>query len=103
MARSIRRHPEAEAELLAAIEWYDDEAELGADFLAEVREFSAHIADAPESFPPDPEIEEVRRARLKRFPYWLVFTVHDAEIFILAVAHVRRDPGYWRGRVARGR
>lgn len=50
----------------------------------------------------DPEIEEVRRARLERLPYWLVFTALDAEIFILAVAHVRRDPGYWRGRVARG-
>ncbi|MCO5164774.1 MAG: type II toxin-antitoxin system RelE/ParE family toxin [Planctomycetes bacterium] len=98
MARSIRRHPEAEAELLAAAEWYDDEAELGADFLAEVREFSARIAGAPESFPADPEIEEVRRARLKRFPYWLVFAVHDAEIFVVAVAHVRREPGYWRTR-----
>ncbi len=102
MARSIRRHPEAEAELLAAIEWYDDEAELGADFLAEVREFSARIADAPESFPPDPEIEEVRPARLKRFPYWLIFAVQHDEIFVIAVAHVRREPGYWRGRVARG-
>lgn len=43
MARSIRRHPEAEAELFAAAEWYDDEAELGADFLAEVRTFSARL------------------------------------------------------------
>jgi plasmid stabilization system protein ParE len=95
VARSIRRHPEAEAELLAAAEWYDDEAGLGADFLAEVRAFSARITDAPESFPPDPEIEEVRRARVRRFPYSLVFTVHDEEVFILAVAHVRREPGYW--------
>lgn len=102
MASSIRRHPAAEAELLAAAEWYDDAAELGADFLAEVRAFSARIADAPESYPPDPEIEEIRRARLKRFPYWLIFAVHNEEIFIIAVAHVRREPGYWRDRVASG-
>jgi plasmid stabilization system protein ParE len=102
VARSVRRHPEAEAELLAAIEWYDDEAELGAEVLAEVREFSARIADAPESFPPDSEIEEVRRARLKRFPYSLIFTVRDEEIFIVAVAHVRREPGYWRTRAREG-
>lgn len=102
MAKSIHRHPEAEAELLAAVEWYDDEAELGLDLLAEVRECSARIAAAPESFPSDPEIDEVRRARLKRFPYWLVFAVQDEVIFILAVAHVRREPGYWRGRLARG-
>ncbi|MCW8139421.1 MAG: type II toxin-antitoxin system RelE/ParE family toxin [Planctomycetota bacterium] len=98
MARSILRHPEAEAELLATIEWYDDEAELSADFLAEVREFSARIAGAPESFPLAPEIDEVRRARLQRFPYWLVF-MQDTEIFILAMAHVRREPGYWSRRV----
>lgn len=99
MARSIRRHPEAEAELLAAAEWYDEAAGLGPDLVAEVRAFSARIADAPESFPPDPEMEEVRRARLKQFPYWLVFTMQDEEIFIVAVAHVRREPGYWLKRV----
>lgn len=99
MARSIRRHPEADAELLAAVAWYDEEAELGADFLAEARDLSARLADAPESFPPDPVLEGIRRARLKRFPWCLVFTVHDEEVFVLAVAHLRREPGYWRQRV----
>lgn len=98
MARSIRRHPRAEAELLAAAQWYDDEAGLGTEFLAEIRELTKAIARAPESFAPDLEIEGVRRARLKRFPYWLAFTVSDGGVFILAVAHVRRDPGYWHGR-----
>lgn len=85
--------------MLAAAEWYDDAAGLGTDLVTEVRAFSARIVDAPESFPRDPEIEEVRRARLKQFPYWLVFTVHDEEIFIVAVAHVRRESGYWLKRV----
>ncbi len=99
MSRSIRRHPAAEAELFQASDWYEDEAGIGADLLAEVRWFTERIAAAPESFPIDPDLPTVRRARLRRFPYWLVYAVHDAEIYVLAVAHVRREPTYWHGRL----
>jgi len=41
---------------------------------------------------------EVRRIGLRRFPYNLVYEVRGADIYVLAVAHQRRDPGYWRDR-----
>jgi hypothetical protein len=41
----------------------------------------------------------VHRALLEKFPYAVVFLPLDAEVRILAIAHLHRRPGYWRGRV----
>jgi toxin ParE1/3/4 len=40
-----------------------------------------------------------RRMVLQRFPYLVVFRETAAGIEIIAVAHGRRRPGYWRDRV----
>lgn len=42
---------------------------------------------------------EVREAFLKRFPYRVVFVELPEEIRVVALAHKRRRPGYWRHRV----
>lgn len=39
-----------------------------------------------------------RKAILRRFPFSIVYADRDEEIVIVAVAHQRRRPGYWRGR-----
>jgi plasmid stabilization system protein ParE len=39
-----------------------------------------------------------RRLPLRRFPYSIVYLLHDAELRIVALTHQRRKPGYWRGR-----
>ncbi|MGQ0847085.1 MAG: type II toxin-antitoxin system RelE/ParE family toxin [Sporichthyaceae bacterium] len=41
----------------------------------------------------------VRSAPVRRFPYRIVYLVHDDAIRVLAVAHTRREPRYWRDRV----
>ena len=40
----------------------------------------------------------VRRARVQNFPYHLVYLVTDDVVYVLAVAHDRRRPRYWRAR-----
>ena len=42
---------------------------------------------------------EIRRAALRRFPYGLVYVVLDDVLWIVAVAHSRRRPGYWHQRM----
>ncbi len=41
----------------------------------------------------------VRKWALRRYPFCLFYVVVDAGVVILAVAHVRRRPGYWRSRL----
>ena len=41
----------------------------------------------------------VRRCRLKKFPFGVCYRILDSVIEIVAVAHDRRRPGYWRDRL----
>jgi toxin ParE2 len=43
--------------------------------------------------------EGIRRCRLGRFPYGLIYTLDNGDILVLAVAHLHRRPDYWRDRL----
>jgi len=45
-----------------------------------------------------PESEGARRVLLKRFPYSIVYIELEAQVRVLAFAHLRRKPGYWKSR-----
>ena len=38
---------------------------------------------------------------MRRFPYLIVYRVTASAIQVVAVAHARRRPGYWKTRLAR--
>lgn len=40
----------------------------------------------------------IRRLPFRRFPYSIVYYLRESEVRILAVAHQRRRPGFWKGR-----
>jgi toxin ParE1/3/4 len=90
-------HPEAEAELEDASLFYESRMPgLGKSFVAEVERTIYLIREFPDAGPPAGPTR--RRVLVPRFPYSVVYR-HDAEnIVILAVAHQRRSPGYWRQR-----
>jgi toxin ParE1/3/4 len=101
--KAIRVEPEAGQELAAAVAWYEQRREgLGREFLAAIDAVFAAIASTPNRFSPYPHIDpqlRVRRALPSRFPYAVAFIDLDSVIRVLAVAHERRRPGYWTGRV----
>lgn len=104
MTKPLRFLPEAETELRAAAEWYDDRAGLGDELVAEVQAVTSKIVEMPGAFEPARGVRAsvgAREAAVKRFPYRVVFVELEQELRIVALAHVRRRPGYWRGRVAR--
>ena len=99
----VRLAPEALVEVEEAAGWYESRRSgLAAEFLDEFERMLPVLAERPRSFPrlldPAPELE-LRRALLPRFPYALVFLELPEEIRIVAVAHVRRRPGYWLNRL----
>ena len=96
----VRYHPDARAELLDAVEWYEERRPmLGADFLTEMRRAETMIARRPAAWPRWPSVVvDVRRFKLARFPYCVAFQVAGDEIAVIAVAHQKRAPFYWQDR-----
>jgi toxin ParE1/3/4 len=89
---------EAKDEFDAAASYYESQrAGLGDDFVAEVEQAVQRIARMPQSFPPYGPCG-LRKCVLRRFPYNVFFLELDDRIWIAAVAHQRRMPGYWSHR-----
>ena len=90
--------PEAEADLDEAIDHYIDEASaaVAADLQREVRRVAALLCEWP-SLGHKVGVH-ARAFGLKRFPYQLVYRLTTDAVVIVAIAHERRDPRYWRGR-----
>jgi hypothetical protein len=42
--------------------------------------------------------KKFRCAVFRKYPFSLIYTVQEARILVVAVAHQRRLPGYWRDR-----
>jgi plasmid stabilization system protein ParE len=43
--------------------------------------------------------EDIRRKIMKGFPYSLLYAIESDRIRIMAVAHMKRRPGYWQYRL----
>ena len=90
-------HPEAEAELEEASLFYESRmAGLGKFFAAEVERTIFLVREFPEAGSPIGPAR--RRVLVARFPYSVVYRQNPDSIVIVAVAHQRRRPGYWRRR-----
>jgi plasmid stabilization system protein ParE len=90
--------PEAEEEFREAVCYYEREAPgVGLRFIVEVRRGVAFITENP--FAAVGFGSGIRRKVLKHFPYSLIYAVEAELIVIVAVAHQKRRPRYWRGRV----
>lgn len=97
--RRLRVDPAAEAELSAAVRWYESmRAGLGVDFLAAIDEALERTRAGPESFPIWRRGHPFRRHVLRRFPFVIFFTASEAQVDVVAFAHAKRRPGYWNDR-----
>jgi len=89
--------PEAEQEMLEAAIYYQSQASgLGVDYLSKVEQAVQAIAESPMTWPIIED--ELRRRLIRRFPFGILYRIEPEKIVIVAVAHLRRRPGYWRGR-----
>jgi len=95
---SIEVHPEALAEAKAAYDWYFERSPAAATaFIAELDAAVGAIGEAPQRCAL--YLARTRRYVMRRFPYAVVFRERSSDIQILAFAHTRRRPGYWRKRL----
>ena len=95
--KPVAFHPEAKAEQAAAARWYEERVPgLGAAFREEAEAAASRIAATPEAF--GIVSGDIRRHRLHRFPFGMIYRVEAERVFILAVMHLHRDPTYWEHR-----
>ena len=99
MTLRVRSAGPASEELEAAIRWYETQRRgLGADFYAAVVDCLELIKAHPEAGTaafPDPKD---RRMLVARFPYQIVYRRRSDEVLIIAFAHLKRRPGFWKHR-----
>ncbi len=94
---NVRLLAPAQAELDEAVEWYNLQSPgLGEVFLAELIRAASRIERHPEAWPVISGA--IRRCRLLRFPYALMYVQDGHDILVLALANLHRKPGYWRDR-----
>jgi plasmid stabilization system protein ParE len=90
-------HPDAEAELADAAEYYEARRPgLGKAFAGEVTRTISLIREYPDAG--SPVGPSRRRMLVSRFPYAIIYRRDRNSVVIVAVAHQSRRPGYWRGR-----
>jgi len=89
---------EAEVELWEAVSYYEDKAKgLGLDFQAEIEKTIHAIAESPQRWPL--REDGTRRCLVHRFPYLVIYMHTNDHVWVIAVAHCKRRPGYWDERV----
>ena len=92
--------PPAEEEMTEASLTYEAaSSNLGDDFLDDVQRVIDAVRESPSLGPGVGG--KLRRALLHRFPFSLIYSVEPDAILIVAVAHQRRRPDYWRNRLDR--
>jgi len=87
----------ARLELDEAIGWYANQVPgLGDAFLLEAVKTFGLIQRYPDAG--HPLGGAIRRFRLSRFPYAVIYTRDQDDVLVLAIAHLHRKPRYWRDR-----
>jgi len=99
--RSVEFHPEAQSEFASAARFYEDQRlGLGLDFILTVQRTYERLLEFPAAGRPFGR--RLRRVLVPKFPYGLLYRVEADRIYIIAVMHLHRRPGYWRSRLRGG-
>lgn len=100
MAREVEYLDEAIEEAEAAARWYAERSLSAAAGFADEMDLAVDaIEQNPDAWPQYDH--GTRHYLLRRYPFGVVYRVEAARILIVAVAHGRRRPGYWKSRLQR--
>ena len=96
-AKQVWLHPAAIEEAEGAARWYHERSpRVAGRFVEELNKVIDLVIDAPLRWPRGPH--NTRRVRLPCFPFIVVYRETDDGVEIIAIAHGRRRPGYWKSR-----
>lgn len=89
---------EAADELDEAVRYYETRSPgLGSRLAARVSEVFKRIQSSPQLYPFHKDTN-VQKCIVRRFPYTVFYLELDEHIIVIAVAHQKRRPDYWKFR-----
>ncbi len=92
-------HPDARAEVREAAQHYESQCTgLGKAFRVALEQSLAVIRHRPNMWPKY-KGKAVRHCMVRRFPYCIFFIDQPDRVWIVAIAHAHRRPGYWLDRL----
>jgi len=90
-------HPDVVNEIRSSYNWYESQAEgLGENLLSELESAYDAIAELPDTWLKFQK--GFRRFLLSKFPFSVIYRRTDNSIYVVAVMHNSRKPGYWETR-----
>jgi len=96
--KPYRLHPEAWLEFEAADDWcLTRSLDASLAFLSDVHGALEDISKAPLRWPK--HLHGTHRFVLHRFPFSIIYLDDPDVLTIIAIAHSKRKPGYWKHRV----
>ncbi|MBZ5655599.1 MAG: type II toxin-antitoxin system RelE/ParE family toxin [Acidobacteriia bacterium] len=97
-SKQFRFHPEARQDFRDAIGWYSSRSPTAAkEFRKTVSDVIRHLVQAPWRWPK--YCHGTRRFVLHRFPFSIIYLDDPDMLSIVALAHNKRKPGYWKQRL----
>jgi toxin ParE1/3/4 len=97
--KPLQIHPAARAEINTTIAYYEQQQRgLGIALLDEVERILTLLPQQPQLGAPYKQTA-YRAVHLRRFPYRVFYLELDEQLWLMALAHDRRRPDYWRRRV----
>jgi plasmid stabilization system protein ParE len=85
-------------EIKFSYDWYQSQADgLGEDFISELEASFKIITEFPETWPNFQT--HFKRYSLSKFPFSVIYQKSDENLYVVAVMHHRRKPGYWEQRI----
>lgn len=82
--------PEAIIEMQKTFEWYEQQQEgLGFEFIEEAEDGFERLCRHPHHY--SAINDSVRKLRIKRFPYLIVYEIEEGKVVIIAVKGVRQE------------
>ncbi len=96
----VKLHPEAFDELAALVHFYAERDHRVAEiFKIRIREAFRDVEAYPLRFPAVGELPDVRKYKLHHFPVSVLYIIRSDTIWVIAIAHSRRRPRYWKSRM----
>ena len=97
--RRVQTSEPAAAEFSEAVRWYESRRPgLGGEFFDRVAATLSLIRANPEIGSTVSSDGRTRRTLVPRFPYQVIYRLRPDDIVIVAIAHLKRRPGYWEHR-----